>query len=77
MAKNLASLLPTHSKKAILAGIESFKKSPLFKGEMEKTSNFENRKRMNELLKGELKPNSLTNWNSAKNFFIKALADGK
>ena len=43
---------------------------------MEKTSNFENRKRMNELLKGEVKPNSLTNWNTTKNFFIKALADG-
>ena len=60
-----------------MAGIESYKKSPIFKAEMEKTSNYENRKRMNDLLKGETKPNSSTNWQLTKNFFIRALSDGK
>ena len=44
---------------------------------MEKTSNYENRKKMNDLLKGETKPNSATNWQLTKNFFIRALSDGE
>ena len=76
LAKNLSTLLPANSRKAIVAGIESYKKSPIFKAEMEKTANFENRKRMNDLLKGETKPNSNTNWQLTKNFFIRALSEG-
>lgn len=74
LSKLLAGLLSPANKLGVLKAIESFRKMPMFKSEMEKPCNFNTRQDSNNLLPNERKPNFSNNLLGIKKFYVKALA---
>ena len=77
LAKMLAKLLPSAARVATESALESFRKNPVFKTEMEKPASYATRQRMRMLLPKERKPEASTNWAAMKRFYLKSLASNK